>query len=52
MDHAEIKRFEGVEKEKRWLKQAVADLTLDKQSLQELSEGRWRGRCDGVRRWA
>lgn len=39
-DH-EIKRMRALEEENRRLKKAVADLTLDKQILKELNEGKW-----------
>jgi putative transposase len=39
-DH-EIKRLRALEEENRRLKKAVADLTLDKQILKELNEGKW-----------
>ena len=38
---AEIKRLKELEDENRRLKRAVADLTLDKQILKELNEGKW-----------
>ena len=41
MGDAEIKRLKELEDENRRLKRAVADLTLDKQILKELSEGKW-----------
>jgi transposase-like protein len=41
MGDAEIKRLKELEDENRRLKRAVADLTLDKQILKELSEGQW-----------
>ena len=41
MRDAEIKRLKELEDENRRLKRAVADLTLDKQILKELSEGKW-----------
>ena len=41
MGDAEIKRLNELEDENRRLKRAVADLTLDKQILKELSEGKW-----------
>ena len=37
----EIKRVRALEEENRRLKKAVADLTLDKQILKELVEGKW-----------
>jgi len=37
----EIKRLRILEVENRRLKKAVADLTLDKQILKELVEGKW-----------
>lgn len=41
MGDNEIKRLRALEEENRRLKKAVADLTLDKQILKELSEGKW-----------
>ena len=41
MGDAEIKRLKELEDENRRLKRAVADLTLDKQILKELNEGKW-----------
>ena len=41
MGDSEIKRLRQLEEENRRLKKAVADLTLDKQILKELSEGKW-----------
>lgn len=41
MGDAEIKRLKELEEENRRLKKAVADLTLDKQILKELNEGKW-----------
>lgn len=37
----EIKRLRELEAENLRLKKAVADLTLDKQILKELNEGKW-----------
>jgi len=41
MGDDEIKRMRALEEENRRLKKAVADLTLDKQILKELNEGKW-----------
>ena len=41
MGDEEIKRLRQLEEENRRLKKAVADLTLDKQILKELNEGKW-----------
>lgn len=41
MGDQEIKRLRALEEENRRLKRAVADLTLDKQILKELNEGKW-----------
>lgn len=41
MGDNEIKRLRALEEENRRLKKAVADLTLDKQILKELNEGKW-----------
>jgi transposase-like protein len=41
MGDAEIKRLKELEDENRRLKRAVADLTLDKQILKDLNEGKW-----------
>ncbi len=41
MGDDEIKRLRALEEENRRLKRAVADLTLDKQILKELNEGKW-----------
>ena len=41
MSDAEIRRLKELEDENRRLKRAVADLTLDKQILKELNEGKW-----------
>lgn len=41
MGDSEIKRLRQLEEENRRLKKAVADLTLDKQILKELNEGKW-----------
>lgn len=41
MGDEEIKRLRALEEENRRLKKAVADLTLDKQILKELHEGKW-----------
>lgn len=41
MGDDEIKRLRALEEENRRLKKAVADLTLDKQILKELNEGKW-----------
>lgn len=41
MGDSEIKRLRELEAENLRLKKAVADLTLDKQILKELSEGKW-----------
>ena len=41
MGDNEIKRLRMLEEENRRLKKAVADLTLDKQILKELNEGKW-----------
>ena len=41
MGDAEIKRLKELEDENRRRKRAVADLTLAKQILKELSEGKW-----------
>lgn len=41
MGDKEVKRLRTLEEENRRLKKAVADLTLDKQILKELNEGKW-----------
>ena len=41
MGDKEVKRLRALEEENRRLKRAVADLTLDKQILKELNEGKW-----------
>ena len=41
MGDNEVKRMRALEEENRRLKKAVADLTLDKQILKELNEGKW-----------
>jgi transposase-like protein len=41
MGDSEIKRLRALEEENRRLKKAVAELTLDKQILKELNEGKW-----------
>ena len=41
MGENEVKRMRTLEEENRRLKKAVADLTLDKQILKELNEGKW-----------
>ena len=41
MGDDEIKRMRALEEENRRLKKAVADLTLDKQILKEIAEGKW-----------
>ena len=43
MGDDEIKRMRQLEEENRRLRKAVADLTLDKQILTEIAEGRRRG---------
>ncbi len=46
----EVKRLRALEEENRRLKKAVADLTLDKQILKELNEGKWCARSAAARR--
>jgi putative transposase len=41
MGVAELKKVKQLEDENRRLKSLVADLTLDKQMLQEVLKGRW-----------
>jgi len=41
MGVAELKKVKQLEEENRRLKGLVADLTLDKQMLQEVLKGRW-----------
>jgi putative transposase len=41
MGDNEVRRMRALEEENRRLKRAVADLTLDKQILKELNEGKW-----------
>ncbi len=41
MDVSEARRLKELEIENRRLKKAVADLTLDKQILQEAAKGNW-----------
>ncbi|MCC6427930.1 MAG: transposase [Phycisphaerales bacterium] len=41
MGDDEIKRLRSLEEENRRLKKAVADLTLDKQILKEIAEGKY-----------
>ena len=41
MGDDEIKRLRQLEEENRRLKKAVADLTLDKQILKEIAEGKY-----------
>lgn len=49
MGDDEIKRMRALEEENRRLKKAAADLTLDKQILKELAEGKWCARSAGAR---